>query len=334
MSAEHQSQDRISRTLAEKLRGWGLSEKKVALGVSGGADSVALLLATCEVAAELRLTPVVLHFNHRIRGEAADVDERWVAELCERLEVEFRSERAAVPVGPVSLEERAREQRYKFFARVMHESDCCDLLLAHHADDQVETVLHHIVRGSGLSGLRGMPEKRELVAGCMVYRPLLELLRADLLGFLKERQQDFREDATNADPAWTRNRIRHQLLPELREHYNSAIDQSLLRLSRQAAETTQFIGELAEEILAQALVQRRADLVKLDRPQLRKQSPFLLRAMFHELWQRVDWPRKRMGFAEYSRLAESVFAESAHDLPDGVRVSHRGQLMILERVNV
>src|SRR5205823_11908216 len=121
------------------------------------------------------------------------------------------------------IEETARDERYRFLEVTAVAIGCRAIATAHTADDQAETILHHVLRGTGLAGLRGIPRARELASGITLIRPLLDLERSVVLDYLAKIGQDFRDDASNRDEAYTRNRIRHQLLPLLAREYNPHI---------------------------------------------------------------------------------------------------------------
>lgn len=198
---------------AERARRW-------LVGVSGGADSVALL---CLLVERGFSDLVVCHLNHGLRGEAALGDAEFVRDLAEKFglacELGSADVGAMMAQGKGSLETVAREARHRFFADCARKHGVGDVLLAHHADDQAETILWNLLRGS--HGMKGMRCEQVMgVAGepsLVFHRPLLGLRRAELLGFLGVRGQVWREDASNAEPLAIRNRLRHEVLPLLSE---------------------------------------------------------------------------------------------------------------------
>jgi tRNA(Ile)-lysidine synthase len=179
------------------------------VAVSGGADSVSLLLALREAGCRL----VVAHLDHALRTESAD-DAEFVRQLSERLGVPCTVERREVAAyrrkRKLSLEEAAREVRHAFLADLAERESAKAIFLGHTADDQVETFLLRLIRGAGVAGLASMRPKDGLLC-----RPLLGLWRAGVEAYLRERGQEWREDASNTDPAFLRNRVRHELLPLL-----------------------------------------------------------------------------------------------------------------------
>lgn len=182
---------------------------RVVCGVSGGADSMALLWCLRSLAPELSITVSAAHFNHRLRGEESDRDEAFVRAFCAAHGIALTvgaAEPGAYTAGQ-SIETAARAQRYAFFDGL----NCERLATAHSADDNTETVLQHFLRGSGLRGLCGIPPRR----GRYV-RPLLSVSRAQILDYLQKQQLAWVEDSTNATDDCLRNRLRHQVLPLLR----------------------------------------------------------------------------------------------------------------------
>jgi tRNA(Ile)-lysidine synthase len=204
---------------------------RVGVGVSGGADSVALLRLLGELGAQLGIHIFVLHFHHQLRGADADEDEAFVAELARKFGLEFVADRADV-AGEArrngwNLEDAGRRLRYQFFASAIASHRLSSVAVAHTANDQAETVLAHLLRGSGLAGLAGIYP----VSGCII-RPLLEIEREDLREYLLTLEQPWREDVTNQDTSRTRARIRHKLLPLLQREFEPA---SVARLARMAS---------------------------------------------------------------------------------------------------
>ncbi len=208
--------------------------ERLIVGVSGGADSVALLELLIAIP-EFQPQIVVAHLNHNLRGTESDEDEVFVRKLSElhALPFELASiniKQLAIETGR-SLEEAGREARYDFFEQVRQKYSAEAIAVAHHSDDQAETFLLRVLRGAGTSGLAAMSTKGRN----RIIRPLLQTSRKEILDYLNERGITFREDSSNYDQAFLRNRIRHELLP-LMNGYNSGIEQRL-------AKTAQLLGE-------------------------------------------------------------------------------------------
>jgi tRNA(Ile)-lysidine synthase len=248
---------------------------RVGVGVSGGADSVALLRVLAELQPQLGIELLVLHFHHQLRGPEADEDERFVGELARTLDLEFVSDRADV-AGEArrnnwNLEDAARRLRYQFFACIAASRDLDRVAVAHTAEDQAETVLAHILRGTGLAGLAGIYP----VAGLTI-RPLLDIGRDQLRDYLFSINQPWREDATNQDTSRTRARIRHQLIPLLRRDFDPLCVTRLARLADLAREEEVFWRSLEDERFAALVSREPSGGVSLGIPDLL--SPFRLPA--------------------------------------------------------
>ena len=230
---------------------------RVGVAVSGGADSVALLLLLLQLREKLGIVLSVVHFNHKLRGKASDEDEKFVAKLAAKHGLEFHS--ASVDVAKKAKEERAnledaaRRARYDYFRSLAESGVCRRIAVAHTADDQAETVLAHLLRGTGLAGLGGIHP----VAGPII-RPLLSVRRSELRSFLRARKQTWREDATNRDTKRMRARIRKKLLPLLEKQFQPAIVEHLGTLADLAREDEAFLDAIAEERVS-ALVHERGE---------------------------------------------------------------------------
>ena len=226
---------------------------RVGIAVSGGADSVALLLLLMESREKLGIVLSVVHFNHRLRGRASDADEKFVAKLASKHGLEFHTASLDVAkkakIERANLEDAARRARYDYFRLLVESGICTKIAVAHTADDQAETVLAHLLRGTGLAGLGGIHP----VAGPVI-RPLLNVRRNELRRFLRARKQIWREDATNLDTKRMRARIRRKLLPLLQKQFQPAIVEHLATLAGLAREDEAFLDALSEERL-KALVQ-------------------------------------------------------------------------------
>jgi len=205
------------------------------VAVSGGLDSMVLMHVLHALADQHRWKLVIAHFNHQLRGRAADADERFVARAAKKLGLRFESARADVKQlareRKFSLEMAARQLRHEFLARTARELGIRKVLLAHHADDQVELFFLRLFRGAGSQGLGGMGWTGRSPANPKVSlaRPLLSETKMELAAFAREQKIPFREDATNRSTDILRNRIRRKLLPLLRREFHSQIDGAVLR---------------------------------------------------------------------------------------------------------
>ncbi len=239
----------ITHSLTEKVYAFTLKSglfsagSTVIAGVSGGPDSMALLhmLHTWRDG-DLRV--VAVHVHHGLRGEEADRDEAHVRAYCAENGIDYVCERVNVraladEMG-VGEEEAGRRVRYEIFERIRVAENADVIATAHNADDATETVLMHVLRGCGVGGLCGIPAKRGHIV-----RPLLDCTRAEIEAYCADNGVAYVVDSTNADPIYTRNRVRHQLLPLLRE-MNPSVDAALSRLRESAARDEAYFAKLAE----------------------------------------------------------------------------------------
>lgn len=331
-------QSQFMERLRARLEAWRLRPGKILVALSGGPDSVALLRGLLFAYRGDGWSVAAAHLNHRLREGAAERDEQFVRELCAGLgvplEVEACDVAAEAAASKKGIEETARQARYAFLERVAEREGAAYVALGHTADDQAETVLHRVLRGTGLAGLAGMPARRPLSQrgplrtsepensgrstqysshSLELIRPLLDFSREDVLTFLTELDQPFVHDETNEHLHVTRNRLRHDLLPKLADEYNPEVRAALVRLARLAGETQEVVTALADELLAQAMVECRPKCCELDTRVLAGQHPHLIRACLVRLWQRQGWPLQGMSYAHWERLTELVVSNESSD---------------------
>ncbi|HIE97386.1 MAG TPA: tRNA lysidine(34) synthetase TilS [Planctomycetes bacterium] len=315
-------------------------ENGLLLAVSGGADSVALLHATVAIRAQHCEQIVVAHVNHGLRSDSSDDDAEFVRGLANEFGLAFKL--LTVPRGSLeqvsdgSLEEAARQRRYDFLAETATKCGLASVVTAHHMDDQAETVLHNILRGTGLRGLRGMQRSRPLADGVQLVRPMLELRRCDIVEYLSAAELAHCTDHSNQDTDFTRNRIRQQLLPTLTSDFNASVDRNLVSLAQQAEQTIQAMDSLADRILSEVVLERQPDVCRLDRTKLAAWPRDVVRHVMSVLWIRQDWPRQKMTFRHYSRLAELACLDDdiREDFPGNVHAWCSDDMVRLTRHNV
>lgn len=335
--------DALVRQVKQFLHRQGLDSAGLVVAVSGGPDSVALLGALAALRASAggpRL--LIAHLNHQLRGQESDADETFVRQLhavflsagvtpmelrCERIDVGARARTEAD-----NIEKVARNMRYGWLADVARQAGLGFVATAHTADDQAETVLHRLLRGTGLQGLRGIAARRALTEDVQVVRPLLTVRREEVLAYLRRERQPYCHDCTNFDLRRTRNRIRHELLPHLAERYNPGVVVALCRLAEQAAEMHREQEGRAAVLLGQAERPRAGSVLVLDRACLAVAPRHLVREVFRLAWTREGWPLARMGFDDWDRLAGLVYGDCpAIDLPGGVQARCRSRVIQIGR---
>lgn len=328
LAADHPL-DPFERQLHEHWDPQSWNDVSLLIAVSGGPDSVALLRAICRIAAPGTYGRIAAaHFNHGWRGEASDKDEVFVRSMCNRLGITCHVGRA---IGSSQKEEVARTERYEFLRRTAEKNGHRYLVVAHTADDQAETVLHRIIRGTGLRGLRGIPARRRLTEAVTLVRPMLWARRQNVIEYLQRIDQTYHQDPSNEDQRFTRNQIRHDLLPHLAQHYNTSIVEALLRLAAVAAESTTEISRKVAQKLDRLVVSRNDDAVEIDRVGLLSCSPFLQREIFAALWRKQSWPEQSMTFEHWHQIVEVVATETTIMMPGNVRVESKSKSVLLKR---
>jgi tRNA(Ile)-lysidine synthase len=330
----------------------------VLVAVSGGADSVALARALVDLRRPGEGRLVLAHFNHKMRGAESDGDQAFVEELGRGLGLEVvvgarstsysysssssfsfsssssfsSSTSTEMTPRPPTSEESLRSLRYQFLAESAGQVGARYVATAHTADDQVETVLANFLRGTGLAGLAGIPRTRQLTDATTLIRPLLDVTRAEVLEYLRQIGQPVREDSSNARADYTRNRIRHELLPLLAREYNPEVRAAILRLSRLAGEADDEITGLAADLAAQ-YVQPIAGGFEISVQRLSTLSDFLARSLLRAAWRSQGWPEQEMGLAEWDSLLALAREERAapRNFPGAVRAQSSSGTMRLTR---
>lgn len=248
IARRHPIAARILRRWRELTGGRGVrdGERRAVVGCSGGVDSVAL----AAVLALLEPRPVIVHVEHDVREDgSAQMDRDLVEGLAKRLGCGFVCERVAVRGLGGNLEHHAREARYRVLSRVARAHGIRFVVTGHHGDDQLETVLMHLLRGSGVRGLGGMAEKRSLGEGLELVRPMLGVSREEIEGLCAEHGLNWREDPTNADEGYLRNRLRAQVLPMLK-----GIEPAVVERVAGSARSCRRAGELIEAVVRDGAV--------------------------------------------------------------------------------
>ena len=304
---------------------------RVLVAVSGGADSVALLRLLLELRSELGIVLAVAHFNHGLRGENSEADEKFVADLARHLELDWFVGREPVAAHAsaerMSVEVAGRELRYAWLSRIAAEQRFDSVATAHTLDDQAETVLMKFLRGAGSKGLAGIyPEMRRGDKKKIRFiRPLLGMTRAEVEAYLASIGQPWREDESNLDHRFRRNRVRHELLPLLKREYNPNICAALSDMAEINRTEEQYWSEVVGPILASLRVDparfRVKELPKLNVALQRR----VLRAFLHDSGIAAD-------FQQIERLRACALGESRRvELADGWSARRQGDCLVLKR---
>ena len=233
----------------QQLELCGISNEKITVGFSGGSDSMALLHTLAECVGADKLCAV--HVNHGIRGKDADDDEAFCKSVCKKLGVDFTSVHLDIPTvsneEKTGLEECARKYRYRAFFDVSKQKNIRVIATAHNANDNAEAVLFNLCRGTGVKGISGIPVKR-YEEGFLIIRPIIKADKADILDYLEKNNLSYVTDGTNDDTDYTRNYIRHEILPRL-ARINTAFVENISNFSDILSWTDEYISERSDEFL-------------------------------------------------------------------------------------
>lgn len=270
---------------------------RVAVAVSGGPDSVCLLHVLVELAPAFEVSLSVAHLNHQLREAESDEDERFVAEVTARLGLPFHRASADIAGAKDNLEQAGRRARRAFFAGLKADR----IALGHTQDDQAETVLFRLLRGSGLRGLAGI---YPVTAGDIGYiRPLIDVTRAKVVEFLRGRGIPWREDSSNVDSRFARNRIRRSLLPQLAREWNPRIGESLAHLASLAHDEERWWRSYIDDLSAGILVER-AGGIELCASALAALAPAVGRRLIRRAIAQVKGDLRRLEYDHIERVLE------------------------------
>jgi tRNA(Ile)-lysidine synthase len=335
--ADHSSDSVLAERLAAD---WPVAQwagVHVLTAVSGGADSVALLHAMSDVRAGAKGSGRIFvgHVNHRQRGAESDADEAWLHDECQRLDVPLlaRSANLNGPLPAAALSESAlRNERYRLLTEMAEEVGARFVAVAHTRDDQIETVLFRLLRGSGLRGLAGMPRTRALAPSVTLVRPLLACSRAEIVAYLEAGNLSWRNDATNADVHFARNRLRHDVLPALRALFD--VDAALLGAAAQSRDICDLLAPRIALLCEACHARTTSDSVTLDVAGLGAESDFLVAEALRFLWRQAGWPEQAMNrrwWTGLSELAKSGGDAPSLNLPCNVLARRSGRQLVLEK---
>ena len=305
----------------------------VVLGVSGGADSVCLLVALLGLQEKWQLRLHVVHVNHGIRTDAAE-DADYVKQLCEERGIPFYLIEASVEElareRGCSTEEAGRQVRYEAFAQVMQETNCQKIAVAHNRNDRAETMLFHLFRGTGLSGLVGIRPKRE-----QIIRPLLCLDRAEIEEFLQERGVIYRHDSTNDGDDYTRNKIRHHILPYAEQEIVQGSVANMARTADILAETEHYIEEQVQKARRECVQEVQGDVpgFRLDSVTFGALHEFMKKRLVLELLKELSPGHKDIAAIHVEDVCLLFGREGNREihLPYGIRARRQYEELFLER---
>lgn len=304
---------------------------RILVAASGGADSTALLDALARWKKSEGL--IVAHLNHQLRGEESDADEAFVCAMAEQFSlpcfVDRKNIAAFASQKKKNLEAAARQIRYDFLLRVAQESQAQVIVTAHTQNDQVETILQRLLRGTSAAGLQGIHAIAELPDSIRLVRPMLEITRAEVLEHSARYQLMFCQDSSNDSLDFTRNRIRHELLPLL-ETFNPAIRQVLLRVATQSSEDEDYLHAEAYKLLHQL-----ADGASLKFKPLLAIPPAIRRRVLRQWLRQLRGDLQRIGTSHLVALDNLMMkgeGGSYIELPGNRKVYREGQTLKLQPI--
>ncbi len=306
--------------------------ERVVVGLSGGPDSAALTVALAQIASSIGVKIIVAHFNHGLRGREANEDERSAGRLAKKLGLPFVSrkmENTAVPQG-LSPEDFYRRQRYQFFDEVAKSNNAGKIALGHNLQDQAETVLLHLLRGSGLEGLKGIMPLR----GGKYIRPLIEISREEIVSFLDEAGIAYRQDSSNESNLHLRNKIRRELLPYLKKEYNPKIDEALAQMADILREENKFIRESVNSAFKTTCIKKQKNKIILNIEYMCMLPLAIQRRLLKELLENFSSQKNGITFLHInslSKLLHNLESGKKLSLPFGIEARREYENIILER---
>lgn len=320
----------ILEKVKNTIKKYNLIDKgdKIVIGVSGGPDSVALLYLLNSLKKELKLSIHIAHLDHMLRRDSFR-DREFVEKLAKELKTPITCAQINIKglAKKGSLEEIARNARLKFFFRVARDIKAAKIALGHNLDDQAETVLMRILRGTGLYGLRGILPKRN-IKGYQIIRPLIEIKRKEIEAFLKKRKITPCIDISNLEDIYFRNKIRNRLLPLLKRDYNKNMKELLSNMAESVGQDYAYLSNAAERAM------KRLRAAKLNLNKFKKLHPAIQRLVLRLSIQRIKGDIRRITFQHIREIEDLISnrpLNSIVDLPKGVSVIKKKKYLFFYR---
>ncbi len=297
---------------------------RVLIGVSGGADSLALLYFLDKFKGQLGIEIGAAHLHHQLRGLEADADQAFVREFCRERQIPFfsikKNIRAIAKEQKISIEVAGRYQRHSFFKALAREKDFNRIALGHHLNDQAETVLMRLIRGSGIKGLVGMAAKRD----SLLIRPLLMVEKKDLIAYCKENKVSFRTDASNFERAYTRNKIRLEIMPAILK-INPQADRHFVEFAQIAGDYQAFLDDYVDKI-EDKLLHKEDGVIYLDRLRWLKEKSIVQAELLRRGIRRFKGSLKEIEYNHIVALQDLLTSEKTCGeihLPQAIKVVRR-----------
>lgn len=306
-------------------------KQKIVLGLSGGADSVCLFHILLKCRQKYGIECYAIHVNHGIRGEQAMEDQKFVEELCQRhlvpLKIVTANIQAIAKEKKKSLEEAGREVRYREFHQHLEEIGADYIAIAHHKNDQAETVLHNLCRGSGLVGIAGMRFKKE-----KLIRPLLCVKREEIEKYLTTIGQSFQIDSTNSDNTYTRNRLRNEMIPQMEKNLNIKTVSHIAATAEILAEIADYL-EMTGKIIFQNMVETKEKRMILNKVEWEKEHIVMQKWVLQKMLFQMAGMQKDIGQIHILDLMELMKKQvgKSIDMPYGIKAERIYEGILLEK---
>ncbi|MEW6616695.1 MAG: tRNA lysidine(34) synthetase TilS [Thermodesulfobacteriota bacterium] len=307
---------------------------RVVVAVSGGADSVFLLHTLEELREDFNITLIVAHLDHCIRGMEAKRECRFVEKLANTFHLPFESKSIDIPAlkkaEKKSTQQAARDARYEFFVDTLKKFNAQKVALGHNADDQAETVLMRLIRGAGIKGLCGIPPVRD---GIFI-RPLIEIQRSEIEGFLRENSIEFVTDSSNRENVYLRNKVRNSLMPILVKEYNPGIVQNLIHTSEILRKEDEFMEKLVLNLFSRICVSGGKESLTLNILYLKGLEGSMQIRVLRKAMESFSGNLKRINFRHLESLVGMLSSEGANkslSLPGGIIVEKQYNELIIRR---
>jgi len=308
---------------------------RVLVGLSGGADSVALLQSFLALRKEYSLDIIIAHLDHKFRGEESKGDRKFCEDLSKKLNLEIASEEIDVSKiskeKGISFEEAARFERYDFFIRECKKKNIKKIAVAHNKDDQAETVLMRVIRGAGMAGLGAMNPVKDM-AGFTIIRPLIEVSREEIEGFIKENKLSFRHDSSNDKVIFTRNRVRRELIPYLEKNFNPNVKEILVNMAENMRIENDFLERFSKRKF-NSVSRIKNGSVSIDLKKFKKQPEAVRKRILRDALRHVKGDLRRFTYRHWREMEDLIDkrpVNSKVDLPLGINVTKGKNLIFIE----
>jgi tRNA(Ile)-lysidine synthase len=296
---------------------------RVGVAVSGGPDSITLLHVMKKITAEFRLSLVIIHVNHDLRGDESAREERFVRTLGDSMKIPVAARKISIPAirkrEQGSVENISRRERYRYFEEVTERYNLDKIALGHNQDDQTETVIMKFLRGSGLEGLRGILPVRDR----MYVRPLIEVSREEILAFLREEDAQYMTDSSNVEDIYVRNRIRNSLIPGLKEQYNPRLIENIARMADLIRLENDFIEQYVDDAMLTLNITYEGSKIGITIPDFKLLHPVLRLRIIKRLLQNRTSSKMKISYVHIKAVIDLIEGSRSNgllNLPLGITV--------------